>query len=64
MKKYVLKDADGNYYKGTNSLCKDPVIITKNIAKARTFGTRGVPEDLTWVLSMAYDHKFKLEELM
>ena len=64
MKKYVLKDADGNYYEDIGSYyrCKDPVITTKNKAEAHTFVTREVAVDLMWVLSAVYDHKFELEE--
>lgn len=42
MKKYVLKDADGNYYEDIDSYyrCKDPVITTKNKAEAYTFVAR------------------------
>lgn len=63
MKKYVLKDADGNYYKGINSFFKDPVITTKNKAEASIFVTRVAPGDLMLVLSAVHDHKFELEEL-
>lgn len=65
MKKYVLKDSSGNYYKDIDSYycCKDPVITTKNKAKAYTFVTREVAVDLMWVLSVVHDHKFELEEL-
>lgn len=65
MKKYVLKDADGNYYKDIDSYypSKDPVVTTKNKDEAYTFVTREVAEDLMWVLSVVHDHKFELEEL-
>lgn len=63
MKKYVLKDADGNYYKDIDSRVKNPVITTKNKAEASIFMVRRVSEDFMWVLSMVYDHKFELEEL-
>ena len=65
MKKYVLKDSDGNYYEDINSYyrCKDPIITTKNKAEAYTFMNREVAVDLMWVLSAAYGHKFELEEL-
>lgn len=64
MKKYVLKDADGNYYEDIDSYyrCKDPIITTKNKAEAYTFVTREVAVDLMLVLSAVYDHKFELEE--
>lgn len=63
MKKYVLKDADGNYYKDIDSRFKDPVITTKNKAEAHTFVTREVAGDFIWLLSAVYDRKFDLEEL-
>lgn len=63
MKKYVLKDADGNYYKNIVSQFKDPVITTKNKAEAHTFATMEVAGDFIWLLSVVHDRKFDLEEL-
>lgn len=64
MKKYVLKDADGNYYKDIISHFKDPVITTKNKAEAHTFVTMEVAGDFIWLLSVVHDRKFDLEELV
>lgn len=66
MKKYVLKDADGNYYEdiGSYYCCKNPVITTKNKDEAYAFVSREVAGDIMWVLSAVHDHKFELEELM
>lgn len=63
MKKYVLKDSSGNYYKDIDSHVKDYVITTKNKAEAHAFVTREVAGDLIWLLSAIYDRKFDLEEL-
>jgi hypothetical protein len=63
MKKYVLKDTAGNYYKNIISHFKDPIITTKNKDEAHTFATREVAGDFIWLLSVVHDHKFDLEEL-
>lgn len=63
MKKYVLKDTAGNYYKDIDSRVKGYVITTLNKAEAHTFVTREVAGDFIWLLSAIYDRKFDLEEL-
>lgn len=63
MTRYVLKDADGNYYKNIVSDFKDPVITTKNKTEAHTFATMEVAGDFIWLLSVVHDREFDLEEL-
>lgn len=63
MKKYVLKDTAGNYYKDIDSRVKGYVITTLNKAEAHTFVTREVATNFIWVLSVVHDRKFDLEEL-
>ena len=63
MKKYVLKDTAGNYYKDIDSRVKGYVITTLNKVEAHTFVTREVAGELIWLLSAVYDRKFDLEEL-
>ena len=63
MKKYVLKDSSGNYYKDIDSHVKDYVVTTKNKEEAHSFVTVEVVSDFIWLLSAIYDRKFDLEEL-
>lgn len=63
MKKYVLKDTAGNYYKNIVSDFKDLVITTKNKTEAHTFATMEVAGDFIWLLSVVHDREFDLEEL-
>ena len=63
MKKYVLKDSSGNYYKDIDSHVKDYVVTTKNKEEAHSFMTVEVVSDFIWLLSAIYDRKFDLEEL-
>lgn len=63
MKKYVLKDTVGNYYKDIDSHVKDYVVTTVSKNEAHTFATREVATNFIWVLSVIHDRKFDLEEL-
>lgn len=63
MKKYVLKDADGNYYKDIDSRVKDYVVTTLSKNEAHAFATREVATDFIWLLSVIHDRKFDLVEV-